>query len=370
MKIYKEFWYAAALVGGMVILPSCGGDDPEPDNSYIVPTTYTFTDGDGNNTVNYSGQTARADMLDEIVTAMKKGNTSGVEVSATELSNMFANENSPFSNSELNTSTKQLKNKTLNAEVFTVYIDSLAKASTSTAIASNGVAGVVSSGEKAYLVSANGIEYTQLFEKGLFASCFFNQISNSYLTSDKIGSAVSTDPVDPSNGKYYSTKEHHFDEAFGYIGAPIDFPTTAGRHIAKYSTTVDPILGTNTKIMDAFLKGRAAISNDDQTALDESVVTITENLELVFAGAAIHYLSGAASDFQDDALRMHQLSEAYAFLGGLSISPSAKSTASDVQGWRDILGENLWEVTAIDISNVKDQIATKYGISASDRDAL
>ena len=32
---------------------------------YDVPSEYVFTDGDGNNTVSYSGQTARMDMLSE-----------------------------------------------------------------------------------------------------------------------------------------------------------------------------------------------------------------------------------------------------------------------------------------------------------------
>ena len=54
--------------------------------------------------------------------------------------------------------------------------------------------------------------------------------------------------------------------------------------IAKYSNTVDGRLGTNKKIMDAYLKGRAAIANNDETALNEAVEVLYKQLELVFAG--------------------------------------------------------------------------------------
>ena len=36
-----------------------------------MPTTYTFTDASGNNTVSYSGQTARLDMLGEMTSYLK-----------------------------------------------------------------------------------------------------------------------------------------------------------------------------------------------------------------------------------------------------------------------------------------------------------
>lgn len=379
MKKYINSWIGLSMLAGVAFLTSCEGDEDNEEPiteepvvedttpSYTVPTTYVFEDASGNSTVSYSGQTARMDMLSEMVVEMKKGNTSGVSVSATVLKNMFANTNSPFSVEDLNTTTKQLYNKTVLPETFNAFIDSLATASTSTVSASNGVAGVVTSGEKSYLVSSQGVEYTQIIEKGLFAACFFNQISNNYLTAEKIGASVSNTPEE---GNAYSPKEHHFDEAFGYFGAPIDFPTTSGKNIAKYSNTIDPILGTNKTIMDAFLLGRAAIVNDDQEALDGVINTLNTNIELVFAGAAIHYLNGTLENINDPALRSHELSEAVAFLGGLSVSLTPKSTVAEVNAWKDLIGYNFWDVVPGNITNVKKQIAIKYGISDADRDAL
>ena len=45
-------------------------DDGSCEYSYNVPTTYEFTDADGNNTVSYSGQTARMDMLSEMTSLL------------------------------------------------------------------------------------------------------------------------------------------------------------------------------------------------------------------------------------------------------------------------------------------------------------
>ena len=45
-----------------------------------VPTTYVFSDSDGNSTVSYGGQTARMDMLSEMTSYLKTANTSGGNV--------------------------------------------------------------------------------------------------------------------------------------------------------------------------------------------------------------------------------------------------------------------------------------------------
>ena len=73
-------------------------------------------------------------------------------------------------------------------------------------------------------MDANGIEYTQLIEKGLMGAVFYYQITNVYLGDGKMD-VDNADQVDPDNGKYYTTMEHHWDEAFGYFSDAVDFPT-------------------------------------------------------------------------------------------------------------------------------------------------
>lgn len=373
MKSYTKYTLLL-LAAGQLLFTSCKEDEIDDPIIVIeseglnVPDTYSFKDANGNSTVDYSGQTTRLNMLEALVVEMKKGNV-GTKVSATTLKAMFANDDSfDWGSEALNSATKELEDKTLaaSATLYKSYMDGLAAASESTEEASDGVAGVLGG----YLLSSQGVEYTQLIEKGLFGTCFFNQIANSYLTDAKTGPSVSNTDQDPANGKYYSTREHQFDEAFGYFGAPVDFPLTSGSFIAKYSNTVDPILGTNAKIMVAFRTGRAAITKGDEQQLALAKETLYTQLELVFAGAAIHYLNGTKSNFANDAKRCHELSEAVAFLDGLSVSPKAKCTPAEVQEWRNTIGTNYWNVKLGDITTVRDAIAAKYGIKIADRDAL
>jgi len=93
-----------SLLSAIITIYSCKKDDPDT-KTYDVPTTYNF------DSVDYSGQTARLDMLGELSVEMKKGNTKGTPVSAVLLKNMYANVGSPFVKDSLNTSGKKLKDK-------------------------------------------------------------------------------------------------------------------------------------------------------------------------------------------------------------------------------------------------------------------
>ncbi|MCI5055673.1 MAG: DUF4856 domain-containing protein, partial [Flavobacteriales bacterium] len=236
---------------------SCTYDD----GSYIVPTTYTFTDADGRITVSYSGQTDRLNMLQEMKDYMKTGTDAAVTLDVQKLKDMYANTNSPWTSSDLNASSKQLENKTFSLDMatFKSYLDSVASHSAITTSASEGVAGSLTSsdGNSSYLVDANGWEYPQLFEKGIMGSVFYYQIAEVYTRDGKIGATVNnTDPVDAAGGKYYTEMEHHWDEAFGYFGVPTDFPSNTDGllHIGKYCNSRNGILTTlNQDVMDQYL---------------------------------------------------------------------------------------------------------------------
>ena len=215
------------LAIAIISFTSCGTNDDDDDNSYTIPDTYVFTDADGNNTVSFSGQTQRKDMLGEITTYMKTGN-SGSVVDAQQLRNMYSNSNYTWlqdgSNPDeynLNESTKQLQNKTGNGRpdeadiqnYFLTLMDGLGAAS-------NGTDGEILGG---YLQSATtGKEWVQLIEKGLMGACFYHNISTYYLGDSKMN-VDNTTPVDTDAGKYYTEMEHHWDEAYGYFTDPIDY---------------------------------------------------------------------------------------------------------------------------------------------------
>ncbi|PRY10950.1 uncharacterized protein DUF4856 [Pontibacter ummariensis] len=348
---------ALALVGlaACVSFTSCSDDEDELP-SYNVPETYSFEN------VNYAGQTARMAMLTELDTYIKTGNN-GEILNAQKLKDMYANVNNPFSDESLNTSGKQLKNKTiLTAQpVFEEYLEEVADASLlGTVPAVPGTPGVLTTADgKSYLVDANGLEYAQVIQKGLMGAVFYNQAVEGYLSEEKIGAAVDNITVTPGEG---TKMEHHWDEAFGYFGAPKDFPTNVAdaKYWANYSNKVDAVLGSNKVLMDAFLKGRAAISAKDMAGKDEAIATIRKEWERLVAAAAIHELNAAKNNLADQAKKSHYLSEAIGFVMGLQYKTDRKLSDAKFQEVMNAIGPNLYQTTADDINAAINILSTAY----------
>lgn len=332
-----------------------------------VPNTYSFADGSGNNTVSYSGQTERLDQLEEMTVYMKSGNATSI--SSSELMAMFYNTGGNGGGNFTFSSTKQLADKCFSSDsaTYTSWFDSLANASVSHAsTASNGQAGTLTSGTSTYLFAANGYEYVQLIEKGLMGAVFMNQALNSYFSDDKMN-VDNAAAVDANGGKFYTQMEHHWDEAFGYFGVPVDFPsnTTSLRFWAKYCNSRNDQLGSNAVMMNAFLRGRAAITESQYDIRDEQILVIQQMWEKICAAQAVAYLSDAQSYFgNDNAKYLHALSEAYAFVKCMTYVP----TSTRVITWTQIdtilsgnFGDNLWNMGAVNIAAAKGDLENIYG---------
>ena len=331
--------------------------------TYTVPTTYSF-DRNGSSSISFSGQTQRMNMLTEKVTYLKTANTPGTSIDATKLKDMYANTNSQFSDVTLNTATKQLKNKTAGGDatiqaIFEDYMNSVATISASTTSGKyegrNGTAGVVQSGSKQYLFNAKGKEYTQLIEKGLMGAVFYNQITTSYLGDSKMNVDNST-IVD---GKNYTKMEHHWDEAFGYFTDSTAFPIGGKVFWAKYCDKRDTELGTNKSIMDAFIKGRAAITNKDLTTRNAQIVIIRNELEKVTIATAAYYLNKAKLNITDDCLRNHELSEAITFIEAIKYGFGPSFTSTEVDQMINQIGNNFYEVKSTDLAEVIAKLDSK-----------
>jgi hypothetical protein len=332
---------------------SCKEKD-EP--TYEVPDTYNFAN------VYYGGQTERLNMLEEMSAYMESAENPGTILDVQRLKDMFANQNTPFSFS----STKQLKDKCFSLDVAMVesWLDSVAVASQSAVAGSPGVAGVVqSAGGSKYLLSANGIDYDELIVKGLMGAVFYYQATAVYLSDDKIGAAVDNTNITPGEG---TDMEHHWDEAFGYLGVPINFPanTANARFFGEYCAERDALLATNSVLMTAFLTGRAAISGKDMDTKNAQIPIIRDTWERVIAGTILHYLNAAKTNFADDALRCHQLSEARGFTLALRYNPTKKITDTNWQSALDLIGENFYTITLTNIDGARDVISTAYGLDA------
>ncbi|ADR22396.1 DUF4856 domain-containing protein [Marivirga tractuosa] len=329
----------------------------ENEETYEIPSTYDFEN------VSYSGQTQRLDMLEELTVYMKTANE-GAVLDAQSMLDMYANENNAFSKAELNESTKQLENKTVESDIskFQGFIREFAAATAEAngGEGSDGTPGVVTSndGSKQYFFDANGLEHIQLIEKGLMGSCFYFQGVSIYLGSGKMD--VDNETIEAGKG---TAMEHHWDEAFGYFGVPTDFPSNTDgiRFWGKYANGRDALLGSNEAAMNAFIKGRAAISNKDLDTRDEQIEIIRNEWEKVSAATAIHYLNEAIAGFADDAIRNHTLSEAWAFIHALKYNPNQKVSNTEVQSILDELGTNFYQITTEQINAAKATLVEAYG---------
>ena len=339
-------------------------DYPEEDG-YTIPNTYSFADANGNSTVSYSGQTDRLNQLREMTVLMKTGNST--TVSAQDLKDMFANVGANGNGNFTFSSTKQLRDKCFTADVdlFEEWIDSLAVSSQSNAMtASNGQAGTLTTGSgSTYFFNGNGIEYVQLIEKGLMGAVFMHQALNVYFGSGKMD-VDNTIAEDPANGQYYTAMEHHFDEAFGYFGVDVDFPSTIPSDLwGKYCNSQDPILNCNTDMMDNFLKGRAAISNDVLADRDEAILALRTEWEEISAYQTIDYIDGAIANFgSDDAVFLHALAEAYAFAWNLRYAPveTRRMNPTEHSALMAQFKTNFWDMTISDLNGIKTTIESKY----------
>ena len=333
--------------------------------AYTVPATYTFTDADGNNTVSYGGQTARMDMLSEMVTYLKSANGSNATpatLDAATLISMYDNSYTGWSDASLVGNGKQLKSKTAlgDAGIQTMFEDWM----TAAAAGSPGDTSV------SYLQSATGLEWTQMIEKGLMGACFASQMTSNYLAG--IDSDDNTVAVDVAAGKYYTEMEHHWDEAYGYFTDAVDYPTNGtDRFWGKYANKsyLEDNLGSATDISTAFRTGRAALSaGNTADALAQRDIIIAE-VKQMQAGMAIHYLNDVKSKIgtaSQDAIN-HSMSEALAFIMGIQfISDTPDMSSADVMALVNQIEPAVagFTMSVVSINSVIDQIAAATGLEA------
>ena len=350
-----------------------------------IPATYEFT-RNGETTVSYSGQNERLDMLATIKSTLLSAGDNGEIISEQALLNAFNNVGGNGSGLFAFESTKQLKDKTfqpdLDDQLFEQLFANAAAASTAGQQASNGVAGLITRESKGttVLVDANGREFTQLIEKGLMGSVFYNQIYNTYFSDVRTGDNVENTIL--REGKNYNDMEHHWDEAFGYWNPPLDFTSdwpseraNEDRFWSHYSNIVDPSLGTNSIIMEAFKEGRTAIVNNDLATKNTARTTVAENLELVAAATAVHYLNDALEAINNGSIgdAFHVMSEVWAFTNALRYNPNRKLSLDAID---EIMNQdlgangNFWNVTPEGLNKAKATLVNTYEKLAPVQDDL
>lgn len=401
----KKYFALTTLALATLFSISCDNDDdavnePELDIEVVAPLDYSFT-RDGESTVSFSGQTTRILMSEEIIDAMKDFD------GATEQSllDMFANENDAFDNSDLNASSKTVKSKTaasrdyfstnasdaatIKAEFegwLSAQVNEVFPAQNTAAAA--GQPGQIADGESTRFVSAQGLEYNQLFNKGLIGALMVDQALNNYLGISVLDEA--TNVADNNNdivaeGENYTTMEHKWDEAYGYLyGTSQDLanPNNSigdddsflNKYIGRVEGDAD-YAGIAAEIFDALKLGRAAIVAKDYDLRDAQAAIVRTKLSEVIAIRAIYYLQQGKNALEDNnfGTAFHDLSEGYGFIYSMQFTRENNTAApyfsrTEVQAFLNEfeLGNGLWEITPATLDAMSNAIAERFGLSVDE----
>ncbi len=397
------------LLGTFAIISCSSDDDSNPPVDQISePATYVF-DRNGESTVSFSGQTTRIAMAEVIISKLKDNTQINAEAV---LDAMFDHKEgvADFEDTDLNASDKSVRSKTAASRDF-FFTNATESASVKmdfdgwiksqvddvfpnwSAPASAGVAGELQEaggGSKRY-VNAKGLELNQAFAKGLIGALMADQALNNYLGKlvlDEAENRTNNDNGVVADGKNYTTMEHKWDEAYGYLyGASADTanpnPTIGdddsflNKYIGRVEGDAD-FKGTAEKIYKAFKLGRAAIVAKKYDVRDEQAAIIREELSKVIAIRAVYYLQQGKNALEastiDYASAFHDLSEGYGFIYSLQFTRRSDSAApyftrTEVQGFIDQLmsGTNgLWDVTPATLQSISETIAAKFSFTVAE----
>lgn len=393
----------AALIGG-IAFTSCSTDDDivNPTPGIDVPDTYTFT-RDGESTVSFDGQTTRLLMVGETLSSFNNFDSATEE----SLSNMYSNENDPFSSEELNASDKSIKSKVAASQLYfsSNSVESAALKNdfeeyisgqinevfpNEEVEAKPGVAGQIADGSSVRYVNPKGLEYNQAFAKGLIGALAADQMLNNYLSSAVLDAG---DNVQNNNegvtedGKNYTTMEHKWDEAYGYLyGHPsvpaVDPNSALGDNgdalLFKYMGRVDSdpdFAGIAEETFDAFKLGRAALVAGEYDVRDEQVDIIQENISEIIGIRAVYYLQSGkrAIEAGDMGAAFHDLSEGFGFIYSLRFTHNPATGApylsgSEVESMLETLmaGNGFWDVTPETLDALSETIATPFNFTVAE----
>ncbi len=382
----------------------CGGSCEPCKIEIQNPENYTF-ERNGASTVNFNGQATRLTMGGQFKGALGDNSKTQAELSA-----MFAHEdgNSDFDGDDLNASDKNIKSKT--AASMDLFSDNSTGQAAIRAdfedwiqaqvdevfpnwevAASPGIAGQLPQGDKVRYVSATGLDYVQSVNKGLIGAMVLDQIVNNYLSPkvlDEGSNKADNDNDVLEQGKQYTTMEHKWDEAYGYVFAlntntenPVEGEKGKDSFLGDYLKAVSKLPAFSSLEKDAFEAfklGRAAIVAKDYKVRDEQAVIVKNKLNLVPAVRGVFYLQAGKNDLAEEVPKygsgFHALAEAYGFIYSLQFAQNPATgevyfTNTEVQDLLSQLlpldgGENgLWDVSPQTLDTISGTIATKFGFT-------
>ena len=344
-----------------------------PTTSYKTP----FLLPNGDSTINRNDGRVRLRMFRALAAYVSSATTAPID--STILSNMFANKNAPFTGiyADLNNVDFNIKEVTAFSKVnqadvhhtLEVAFGRMAYISTKAGqTASKGIAGK----NGTYLVDEKGIEWAQIIQKTLIGAYHLDLIGNVLLNT-----GLNADNQNLVPGKKYTQLEHNWDEAYGFFT----------NNDIYYNGTIDPnaprIAAANAeyylgsyaweynkpgfiKLHSAFLKGRAAVHNNDMNEVRAQAAIIRGILEKAIGGAANGYMGKASDASATEASRVHAFGEGNGFVYSTRF---CTLTGCDDAFSADLLDDlftptstTFYDITAAQFTTVANKLRTKFGL--------
>ncbi len=376
----------------------CGGSCAPCETAIENPATYIFL-RDGDNTVSFSGQTTRLLMGDEIISALKNPMSTAAQLAA-----MYTHVEGTmnFESAELNASNKNMRSKTAaSADFFAANatdqaliradFDGWLAAQASEVFpnwqlaATPGVAGQIADGSSTRYINGLGLEYDQLWTKGLIGALVTDQALNNYLSPAVLDAGANKEDNDAgtvAEGKTYTNMEHKWDEAYGYVyglNADATNPNTdlgADSFLNKYIGRVegdDDFAGIADEIFQAFKLGRAAIVAKQYDVRDAQADIVKLKISEIMGIRAVYYLQQAKNlidqETPDFGGAFHDISEGYGFIYSLQFtrkpnSEDAYFTKAEVDAFLvDLMDDGpngLWDVELSTLESIATDIAERF----------
>lgn len=376
---------------------SCSNDDDSsnPIPQIIAPANYSF-ERNATTSVNYNGQTTRILMGEQLIDGLIDPFRSEAELDA-----MFSHQegDNDFPDASLNASNKNVRSKTAastdyfsanttDATAIKADFDSWIAEQVSevypnwNADASVGNAGKIqeAGGGPVRYVNPKGLELNQAVNKGLIGALMVDQILNNYLSVSVLDAGDNRSDNDANildGNNNYTTMEHKWDEAFGYLYGtddPQNPQLNQDSFLNKYLSRVEndaDYTGIAQRIYDAFKLGRAAIVAKNYTVRDQQAEIIREEISNILAIRSVYYLQQGKLNFEanNKGAAFHDLSEGFGFIYSLQFTREPDTdnpyfTKAEVDAFISKLmeGNGFWDVSNETLDTMSQDIADRFGL--------
>jgi enhancing lycopene biosynthesis protein 2 len=121
--------------------------------------------------------------------------------------------------------------------------------------------------------------------------------------------------------------------------------------------------------MDAFIAGRAAVTNKNLANRDIAITNVRLAMEKLAAANAIHYINATMAAMDDVCIKGHMLAEAYGFAYALKFNTDKTIEASDLTdvlanlGGSGLLADlDFYSIDESKLNNAKNKLSSTYGL--------